>query len=95
MHLSHRDGGVPGPADHLRAARPSAGPSTRAQLRYLAYVDRLAALLERCGDPKRIARRFERIVLEAGYDPWHLNLSLRRGATAAPSCRTARRSAWR
>jgi hypothetical protein len=64
--------------------RPARG-FTRAQERAVARIDRLAAVLEQCGDPKEISRRFDAMVRRLGADPPHLRLPLARGRDCGPA----------
>jgi hypothetical protein len=65
--------GPEGTCELLGLQRPR-GSYTREQRRYLGYVNRIAALLEECGDPKEISRQIDRIAREAGADPPHVRL---------------------
>ena len=75
--------GPPGTCVAL-AMRPVTG-FTREQARMVAYFDRIAALLRRCGDPDEIARRLEVIVRRSGGRLPELNLPLAPGRDCGPA----------
>ena len=58
---------------------------TRKQGEAIASVDRMAALLKQCGDPKEISRRFDAMVRRLGADPPHLDLPLAHGRDCGPA----------
>ena len=66
------------------AMRPVTG-FTRQQARIVAYLDRIAALLGRCGDPDEIERRLDAIVRSRGGDVPELNLPLAPGRDCGPA----------
>jgi hypothetical protein len=78
--------GPEGTCEALGLRRPR-GSYTRQQRRGLVYVDRLAAVLEQCGDPKQISREIDRIVRRAFPDrePPHLTIRLRPGQRCGPA----------
>lgn len=76
------------------AMRPVTG-FTREQARIVAYLDRIAALLSRCGDPDEIARRLGAIVRSRGGDLPELNLPLAPGRRLRPGAVAPRRAEGR
>jgi hypothetical protein len=58
---------------------------TRRQAEGVAALDRIAAVLQQCGDPKEISRRVDALVRELGADPPHLDLPLARGRDCGPA----------
>jgi hypothetical protein len=78
--------GREGTCEALGLRRPR-GSYARQQRRELAYVDRIAALLERCGDPKQISREIDQIQRRAfpGAEPSHLTLKRYPGRDCGPA----------
>jgi hypothetical protein len=58
---------------------------TRRQAEGVAALDRIAAVLQECGDPKEISRRVDALVRELGADPPHWQIGLARGRDCGPA----------
>ena len=58
---------------------------TRRQAEGVAALDRIAAVLQECGDPKEISRRVDALVRELGADPPHMQIGLARGRDCGPA----------
>jgi hypothetical protein len=57
----------------------------RKQTEMVAALDRIAAVLQRCGDPDEISRRLDAIVRELGGDPPHVRLRRAPGRDCGPA----------